>query len=420
MILIRKKYRVPMLLAVFMVVVPMLAAGPPETGKSSEAVPVSPELREKAQQALIRGGAYLIQNQATDGSWRNFAAITALCAVALDKCPPSDNELARRIAIEKAHQRILASVQPDGAICPPNRMFANYSTSVCLAALAILDKAEDADIIHGARQYLLGQQSGSGQPGQPVDEDSSTYGGFGYGGAVGPAGPDTGGKGGNSRNGTGRPGRGPEDHADLSCTQWALEALHVVDSLAREKQQLSDQDTAEAELAWRRARIFLEKVQNLKKTGDGGWLVTDDNDGGFRYLPVAEGEDLASYGSMTYAGLKSMIYAELQRDDPRVVAALNWAKTHYTVDENPGKGINGHYYYLLTMTKALSAFGSEELVCPDGRSHQWRTDVVQKLVDMQGSEGQWLNEHSGRWQENDPQLVTAYAMIALEIALTLL
>ena len=31
---------------------------------------------------------------------------------------------------------------------------------------------------------------------------------------------------------------------------------------------------------------------------------------------------LRSYGGMTYAGLKSMAYAKLTRDDPRVKAAV--------------------------------------------------------------------------------------------------
>ena len=39
---------------------------------------------------------------------------------------------------------------------------------------------------------------------------------------------------------------------------------------------------------------------------------------------------------MTYAGLKSMIYAGLSRDDPRVKAVLSYIIQHYTVDENPG------------------------------------------------------------------------------------
>ena len=41
---------------------------------------------------------------------------------------------------------------------------------------------------------------------------------------------------------------------------------------------------------------------------------------------------------MTYAGLKSMIYAGVKHDDPRVKAAYEWIQKHYTLDENPGMG----------------------------------------------------------------------------------
>ena len=44
---------------------------------------------------------------------------------------------------------------------------------------------------------------------------------------------------------------------------------------------------------------------------------------------------LRSYGSMSYAGLLSFIYAEMDAKDPRVVAVREWLKKHYTIHENP-------------------------------------------------------------------------------------
>lgn len=377
-------------------------------------IPLS--LRQEAEAALQRGAAYLIKTQQTDGSWRDFAAITALGGIALHGCSPPDGELARRIAVEKARQRVLASVQPDGAICPPNRMYANYSTSVCLAGLAVFGLPEDTEVMRQARRYLIGQQLDSDHPDQPVDEDSASYGGFGYGGQtrapqVG-APPNTGEK----RPG-GRPGgRQAEDRADLSCTQWVLEALYLTDHLDRTP-EASDREAKEADLCWEKALVFLGRVQNLEQTGASQWIVSAEKDGGFTYLPAREGQADASYGSMTYAGLKSMIYANLERDDPRVKAALAWARQRYSVDENPGQGANGLYYYLHTMSKTLAVWDGDELEDKDGKPHNWRADIVRKLVSIQKGEGEWANEHSARWQESDPQLVTAYAMITLEIAL---
>ena len=371
--------------------------------RPSAAIPLS--LRLEAQAALERGAKYLIQTQQTDGSWRDFAAITALGGIALHGCRLPDGELARRIAVEKARKRILESVQPDGAICPPNRMYANYSTSVCLAALAVFANPQDTEVMRSARRYLIGQQLDEDHPDQPVAKDDPNYGGFGYGGAKKAP-----------QGGPARGGRAATDRADLSCTQWALEAIHLTDFLDREA---TDDRTAarEADLCWEKATAFLAQVQSIEKTGANAWIVTDEKDGGFTYLPIRADQDNGSYGSMTYAGLKSMIYADLRRDDPRVKAAIDWATRNYTVAENPGKGQNGLYYYLQTMGKALAVWGDEELVDADGKAHAWRTDLVRQLVTLQKGEGEWSNEHSARWQESDPQLVTAYAMITLEIAL---
>ena len=63
---------------------------------------------------------------------------------------------------------------------------------------------------------------------------------------------------------------------------------------------------------------------------------------------------------MTYAGLKSMIYAGVKKDDPRVKAAYEWVQKHYTLDENPGMGGNGLYYYYHTFAKALDAIGDAD------------------------------------------------------------
>ncbi len=127
-------------------------------------------------------------------------------------------------------------------------------------------------------------------------------------------------------------------------------------------------------------------------------------------------QTLRSYGSMTYAGLKSMIYARVGKDDPRVKAAAAWAARHYTVDENPGVGANGLFYYLQTFAKANSALGEDAVVTPDGKKHDWRADLKRKLSVSQQKDGSWINEKSGRWMESMPELVTAYALLSLRVA----
>jgi squalene-hopene/tetraprenyl-beta-curcumene cyclase len=66
---------------------------------------------------------------------------------------------------------------------------------------------------------------------------------------------------------------------------------------------------------------------------------------------------LRSYASMTYAGLKSMIYAGLTPDDPRVKAAVAWLAKNYTLESNPGLGDAGLYIFALPEFKWLSERG---------------------------------------------------------------
>lgn len=125
-------------------------------------------------------------------------------------------------------------------------------------------------------------------------------------------------------------------------------------------------------------------------------------------------EDYAhAYGSMTYAGMQSLIYANMGKDDPRVKAALDWLSNNYSVDENPGVGIQGLYYYYQSMAKALSAAGIDFLKLKGGDEVDWRDNLATKLVSIQKPDGSWVNTNN-RWWEADPVLVTAYTVLALE------
>ena len=123
---------------------------------------------------------------------------------------------------------------------------------------------------------------------------------------------------------------------------------------------------------------------------------------------------LRSYGSISYAGLLSYIYADLDKDDPRVQAAFAWLEKNYTLAENPGMGAQGLYYYYHTMAKTLASLGVEKLTSSDGRMVDWRHDLALRMINLQDPTGMWVNAN-GRWWERDPVLVTAYAVITLEI-----
>jgi len=122
---------------------------------------------------------------------------------------------------------------------------------------------------------------------------------------------------------------------------------------------------------------------------------------------------LRSYGSMSYAGLLSLIYADLEPGDKRLKSVLKWLGNNYTLKENPGLGQQGLYYYYHAMTKSLVAAGIDLLEGSDGTKIDWRKDLGRLLVSNQGKDGSWINENS-RWWENDDILVSSYVVLTLE------
>lgn len=115
---------------------------------------------------------------------------------------------------------------------------------------------------------------------------------------------------------------------------------------------------------------------------------------------------------MTYAGLKSMIFAGVGPDDPRVKAALEWLKMNYTLGSNPGMGDAGLFYYYHTFAKALDALGQETFTEASGAKHAWRTELAAELVKRQRPDGSWTNDNA-RWMEGDPNLVTGYSLLTM-------
>jgi squalene-hopene/tetraprenyl-beta-curcumene cyclase len=170
-----------------------------------------------------------------------------------------------------------------------------------------------------------------------------------------------------------------------------------------------------------KALIFVSRCQNLESEINNTPFAAKVNDGGFFYTPAGKGGSpagetenggLRSYGTMTYAGLKSMLYAGLTADDPRVKAALEWIAKNYSVDQNPGLDQNGLFYYYHTFSKALAARGLDVVEDAKGNKHEWRRELAEQLEKTQKSNGSWVNT-SPKWNEGDPNLATAFALLAL-------
>jgi squalene-hopene/tetraprenyl-beta-curcumene cyclase len=194
----------------------------------------------------------------------------------------------------------------------------------------------------------------------------------------------------------------------MSNTQFLIEAL--------KKSGVAADDPA-----MQKALKFLSRAQNLESPHNTLDFAGKVNDGGFIYTPAKGGESKAgmtengghkSYGSITYAGLKSMIYAGLTKDDERVKAATEWIRRNYTLSENPGMGQQGIYYYFQTFAKTMASLESESFTTIDGTEHFWKQELLKKLAELQQSNGSWVNP-ADRWYEGDPNLVTAYCLLAL-------
>ena len=341
-------------------------------------------VRNEVGIAITKGLDWLRQHQNADGSWslNDYPALTALPLWAYmgnpDGAPPEKPDY-----IRKGYDFIVSSVKPDGGIY--RKGLANYNTSISLVALVLARDGKYDPIIRAAHDFVIGQQA-TNLP------DPSMDGGIGYG-----------------------PTGSAREHPDLSNTVIALEAIRRSEAIANYERP------GGPKLDWNAAIQFIQRCQNLPSVNKASYVSTSPDDrGGFIYFPgnSSAGETgkngARSYGSMSYAGLLSYIYANLTKNDPRVTAAVDWLKKHYSVDENPGMGIDGLFYYYQVMAKALSTYGTPELPLPDGRKADWPRELALKLINLQQDDGSWANE-SGRWMEKDPVLATSYSVLTLEM-----
>ncbi|BAM03171.1 prenyltransferase/squalene oxidase repeat-containing protein [Phycisphaera mikurensis] len=361
-------------------------------------------------EAAVRGGlGFLVQHQDADGAWSPGPgpAVTALVLRALlqdGRTPPTDPAAAAALSY------VLDAVQPDGSFRGgPDGMLANYNTAICVSALAQLPGDPRASAaVRGGVDFLRAKQWQAGMTdpaGDAVDDCHPYFGGAGYG----------------------RHGR-----PDVSNTQMMVQALH-------------DAGLSPSDPAFQRAATFIARCQGSEANDffppgtikpDGGIIYSTSEDRGNIGVPqsmanpgqldptVDEGlrrpvSGLRGYGSMTYAGFKSFLYAGLTREDPRVAAALGWIRENHTLERNPGMpdGLDqqGLYYYYLVYGQALAAFGEDLVEQAGGDPLDWRAALAAALAQRQRPDGSWSNDED-RWMEGDPNLATAFAVLALQAA----
>ena len=347
-------------------------------------------IKQEIERSLDLGLNWLLHEQnGSSGNWgiEEYPALTGLAIRCFLGHPSSQVLKKYEKTLEGGLRFIRSKVQSDGGIY--GKGLASYNTSICMMALMQSKKQKDELIIQAARKFLINQQSDFDVQGE---SDNIFDGGVGYGSRWA--------------------------HSDLSNTHLAMEALFYA------KKTYQDKEGEGIGLDWDAAISFVSKCQNLPSTNQEKWVSDHQEDrGGFVYFPGSSmaGErqnhngstSLRSYGSMSYAGLLSFIYAEMDSQDPRVLAVKEWLTKHYTIKENPGMGPQGLFYYYHTMAKALTLSGITNIKDENGDLKDWRKELCFHLLNKQSKDGSWVNDN-GRWWEKDPVLVTSYALLTLE------
>ncbi|MCA8956190.1 MAG: terpene cyclase/mutase family protein [Planctomycetes bacterium] len=370
---------------------------------------------------LQRGIDFLLKNQ-EDGRFfmsmpgrrggaprKHFdAGLTGLALAAVQSKPHASRTPAEQKVIDQGIAWLLEQQSRAGSFGQRTVVYATSSAVFALAkARDGATKELDAKLksaLDRAGRFLKAVQNTEENKHAPSDVD---YGGFGY---------------------------GNRERADLSNTNFAIDALR--------KAGMSKDDEALA-----KALVFLQRVQNLRevnkltqetkdRSGKAIKMVSGD-DGGATYYPgtspagtlemVNGSRSPKSYGSMTYALLKTYTLCGVGRDDQRVQAAIRWVAKHWTVDENPGfdKSLGeaaryqGLFYYYMVMSQALKTAGIEQLEVPasgakPAQKIDWRNELAAKLKELQAANGSWCNKRSDRWYEGLDVIASAYAMLALD------
>ncbi len=351
--------------------------------------------QENIRQAIEQGAKFLYQNQNATGWWTdsNLPALTGLALVALETANVSELDEKYESERRRAYDYLVSLAKPDGSI--HDGRLINYNTACSLMALSVSGDSNYRSLIEKARAYISGSQIDLGKRGE---QDNPNDGGVGY--------------------------NDKYNHSDMNNTLMAIEAMRLSESAIRQKDQ--GRKPLKHDLDWKALEHFLASCQNLPELSDNPNLSNQPEDrGGFIYHPgeskAGEVSDkktkrvaLRSYGSISYAGMMSFAYARVSKNDDRVSAVIDWLSKNYTLDENPGMGQEGLYYYFHLMSKALTAHGVKNLKGPDSKSIDWRNQLASKLIALQNEDGSWKNSNK-RWMEGDSNLTTSYVLIALSL-----
>lgn len=340
------------------------------------------DVKAATERSIEKAAGFLRGRQAVDGGWGQKESDVGITGLVLEALARAPGEVRKKNAdvIEKGVGYLLSQRRPDGSIVNKDGQVANYRTSIATRALIALDREKYKEVIDAAVKYTKGIQNKD-------PKDTGKFGGIGYG-------------------------------SDPSMGD-AINEGEALEMLAQAGVKADDE-------VWKNAMVFLGRLQNSDEYAEAG--VRTENDFGAIYRTNRNAKDASkagtiklpdgtevprSYGGATYNLLKSLLFAGMKKDHPRVAGAYNWVCEHYTVKEHPEMGQQGLYYFYYTMARTLELWGSP-VIKSKGVERNWAEELARQVVSLQAADGSWVNKQD-RWWEGDPTLVTGYTISTLNI-----
>jgi squalene-hopene/tetraprenyl-beta-curcumene cyclase len=349
---------------------------------------------------------WIVTQQQDSGAWLSgpagkavpSPAYTGLMVAALGGAPAS-LKAKYKAAADKGVAYLISRTNPDGSVGegPTGTFIKTYATGIALMGYASVERTDKvANAIRGAQAYLKQNQLKEGKD----------AGGVGYG--------------------DDKPDGSKTTIANLSTTGFSAEGMH--------QSGLPKDDEF-----WKLVVKYVRKCQNNSETNNDPEFVAElkakglvvGDDGSLYYSTVADPkaqkagtkkvadkESIAGYGSMTYDGIKTYLYAGLKKDSPEVKAAVDWVRKNYSVELHPGfpfdasqrQHLRGLYHYYLVMSRAMDAYGENPFETFDGKKHDWAREIAEQLVKSVKEDKMWKNDNPA-WFEGDPLLVTSYVLV---------
>ena len=352
---------------------------------------VGESLALESRSAIRRGMNFLLDRQLPDGSLARHPALTGLAVLALLNAPGELRSPASAAAAERAagwlRRRLAAETDaPIAGETPPRPIL---HLAVGSWALMRLGQPADRPLLREVRTRLLAAQC------LDLPEGDPNCGGF-----------------------RPHPGAAP----DFMTTTYALETLQLMEAMALNTAPDSGS--------------VAPRPQVISPAADWLWRWLAANPG-MAPSVQASAADVAPAppalrpsltGLQAAALLKSLFYAGATAADARVGSLCAWFGRRADFAENPGAGDAGYYTYIFTLAQALrgcerqgmffndAATNRGKLPLPLNTCADWRRHTVEALLKRQAGDGGW-HQSSPDWWETRPELTTAYALLAMELAL---